>query len=71
MRPKYGDFEQVNGIICNKLTDELNELLVAVGFLLLVKEHKEKRGKDEWYKRNQPLAWERLRKIFKEQANDA
>jgi hypothetical protein len=33
----------------------------AVEFLLDVKDHKDKCGKDDWYKDAQPIAWQELR----------
>lgn len=37
----------------------------ALEFLIEVKEHKDKYGKDEWYNDAQPMAWEQARTALK------
>ena len=39
-------------------------VLAALEFLVQVKDHKDKFGKDEWYKTNQPIAWECARRAI-------
>lgn len=43
---------------------EVNGQVKALHFLVEVKEHKDKYGKDEWYNDAQPMAWEQARKAL-------
>ena len=43
-----------------------DELLLALYNLVNLKEHKDKHGKDEFYEKNQPKAWEFAKQVLKE-----
>jgi hypothetical protein len=42
--------------------DQVHE---ALSFLVRLKDHKQEHGKDEFYRTNQPVAWERAREALK------
>jgi len=43
---------------------EIINCLNALAFLIEVKNHKDKHGKDDWYKAMQPLAWSKAKKYL-------
>ena len=47
-----------------KLQSEKAELINALDMLVKVKNHKEDKGKDDWYKIYQPKAWEQARDLI-------
>ncbi|MCW8917179.1 MAG: hypothetical protein OQK24_15150 [Magnetovibrio sp.] len=44
--------------------EQIIAALRALSFLVYVKAHKDRHGKDEWYADTQPIAWEQVRKAI-------
>jgi len=44
--------------------EQIIEALRSLRDLVEVKKHKDRHGKDEWYKDAQPMAWEQARKVL-------
>ena len=44
--------------------NDVKRLRVALGFLIFVKNHKEKEGRDDWYKQTVNMAWDNARFVF-------
>ena len=53
------------------LQAKVEELESALGALVALKTHKDIRGKDEHYLRNQPAAWEQAKVALKQEQGDS
>jgi hypothetical protein len=52
----------------NECVEEIKRLREALAYLLLVKSHKDNAGKDEWYSKHQPKAWDKANQALSSQS---
>jgi len=58
------DHGSISNKVLSDMCDEIIELGVALQTLVDLKNHKDKHGKDEYYFKQQPIAWERAKEIL-------
>ena len=61
-----GESLKVSDFRIKSLKATITDLTAALGALVALKAHKDIRGKDDHYTRNQPAAWEQARAALKE-----